>query len=293
MDGINIVQVILILVVLVNGLFAIRFVLDVLQHKEELKEEPGNPVAMAIVSFFMFFLSTFGISDFAIGSSLYPKAKWVSDKKLPGTLNTECVIPVAVMALAYISSIEVGLLTLVTAIVCQVVGAYVSPRYVTKLPANQIKRFVAAGLFIAAGLILAGKFGIYPSGGELSSLEGGSLILFAVLCMLFGALNNIGIGSYALTMATVYAMGLNPSIAFPIMMGACTFSVPIGSMQFIKLDSYSRKITLFTSTFGVLGVLVAAFVVKSLDVSALLWVVVIVVLYSAITMLKSSFNKEK
>lgn len=293
MDGINIVQVILILVVLVNGLFAIRFVLDVLQHKEELKEEPGNPVAMAIVSFFMFFLSTFGISDFAIGSSLYPKAKWVSDKKLPGTLNTECVIPVAVMALAYISSIEVGLLTLVTAIVCQVVGAYVSPRYVTKLPANQIKRFVAAGLFIAAGLILAGKFGIYPSGGELSSLEGGSLILFAVLCMLFGALNNIGIGSYALTMATVYAMGLNPSIAFPIMMGACTFSVPIGSMQFIKLDSYSRKITLFTSTFGVLGVLVAAFVVKSLDVSALLWVVVVVVLYSAITMLKSSFNKGK
>lgn len=293
MDGINIVQVILILVVLVNGLFAIRFVLDVLQHKEELKEEPGNPVAMAIVSFFMFFLSTFGISDFAIGSSLYPKAKWVSDKKLPGTLNTECVIPVAVMALAYISSIEVGLLTLVTAIVCQVVGAYVSPRYVTKLPANQIKRFVAAGLFIAAGLILAGKFGIYPSGGELNSLEGGSLILFAVLCMLFGALNNIGIGSYALTMATVYAMGLNPSIAFPIMMGACTFSVPIGSMQFIKLDSYSRKITLFTSTFGVLGVLVAAFVVKSLDVSALLWVVVVVVLYSAITMLKSSFNKEK
>lgn len=293
MDGINIVQVILILVVLVNGLFAIRFVLDVLQHKEELKEEPGNPVAMTIVSFFMFFLSTFGISDFAIGSSLYPKAKWVSDKKLPGTLNTECVIPVAVMALAYISSIEVGLLTLVTAIVCQVVGAYVSPRYVTKLPANQIKRFVAAGLFIAAGLILAGKFGIYPSGGELSSLEGGSLILFALLCMLFGALNNIGIGSYALTMATVYAMGLNPSIAFPIMMGACTFSVPIGSMQFIKLDSYSRKITLFTSTFGVLGVLVAAFVVKSLDVSALLWVVVVVVLYSAITMLKSSFNKEK
>lgn len=293
MDGINIVQVILILVVLVNGLFAIRFVLDVLQHKEELKEEPGNPVAMAIVSFFMFFLSTFGISDFAIGSSLYPKAKWVSDKKLPGTLNTECVIPVAVMALAYISSIEVGLLTLVTAIVCQVVGAYVSPRYVTKLPANQIKRFVAAGLFIAAGLILAGKFGVYPSGGKLSSLEGGSLILFALLCMLFGALNNIGIGSYALTMATVYAMGLNPSIAFPIMMGACTFSVPIGSMQFIKLDSYSRKITLFTSTFGVLGVLVAAFVVKSLDVSALLWVVVVVVLYSAITMLKSSFNKEK
>ncbi|WZU00935.1 hypothetical protein MGH68_15810 [Erysipelothrix sp. D19-032] len=57
--------------------------------------------------------------------------------------------------------------------------------------------------------------------------------------------NNIGIGSYALTSATVYALGMSPLVAFPIMMGACTFSVPIGSMQFIKLDSYSRKITLF------------------------------------------------
>lgn len=292
MNGVNVVQVILLLIILVNGWFAFRFIQDLLAHKQAVKNEPGHPVLMAVVSFMMFFLSTFGISDFAIGSSLYPKFKWVSDKKLPGTLNTECVIPVAVMALAYISSIEVGLMTLVTAIVCQIIGAYVSPRYVTKLPANHIKRFVSVGLFVAAGLILAGKFGVFPAGGTLSSLEGGSLVLFALLCVLFGALNNIGIGSYALTMATVYALGLNPSIAFPIMMGACTFSVPIGSIQFIKLDSYSRKITLFTSTFGVLGVLLAAFVVKSLDVSALLWVVVVVVLYSAVTMLKGSFEKE-
>ena len=86
-------------------------------------------------------------------------------------------------------------------------------------------------------------------------------------------------------MATVYAMGLNPIVAFPVMMGACTFSVPVGSMQFVKFDSYSRKITLFASTFGVIGVFVAAYIVKSLDVSALQWLVVIVVLYSAITML--------
>ena len=64
-------------------------------------------------------------------------------------------------------------------------------------------------------------------------------------------------------------------------------------IQFIKLDSYSRKITLFTSTLGVLGVLVAAFVVKSLNTSALQWIVVIVVLYSAISMLKGAINLRK
>lgn len=287
------VNTIFFLIVIVNGWFAVTFIKDLIKHKTEVMKEPGNPIIMAIVTFLMFLLSTFGISDFAIGSSLYPKAKWVSDKKLPGTLNTECVIPVAVMALSYISSIKVGLLTLATAIICQIIGAYVSPKYVTKLPAKVIKEFVAAGLIIAAALILAGKFGVYPTGGEATALTGGKLILFAVLCVLYGALNNIGIGSYALTMATVYALGLNPGVAFPIMMGACTFSVPIGSMQFIKLDAYSRKITLFTSTFGVIGVLVAAFVVKSLNTSTLQWIVVIVILYSAITMLKSALQMKK
>lgn len=76
----------------------------------------------------------------------------------------------------------------------------------------------------------------------------------------------MGIGSYPLTMATVYALGLDPKIAFPIMMGACTFSVSVGSIEFIKLDSYTRKITLISATAGVIGVLIAVFLVKGLDV---------------------------
>lgn len=288
-----IVTIILGLIIVVNGIFAISFIRDLLSHKTEIMNETGNPILVAISSFLIFLLSTFGISDFAISTALYPKAKWVSEKKLPGTLNTQCVIPVATMALVYISSINVGLATLIIPIVAQIIGAYASPRFVVKLPVRTIKKFLSVGLFIAAALILAGKFGVYPSGGESTELTGIKLVALGVLSLIYGALNNIGIGSYALTMATVYALGMNPGAAFPIMMGACTFSVPIGSMQFIKLDGYSRKITLFTSTFGVLGVLVAAFFVKSLNVSALQWVVVAVILYSAITMLLSLTKTKK
>ena len=287
----TIVTIILILVVLVNGAFAFMFIRDLIRHKGQTMKEHGNPFAMAISEFVIFLLSTFGVSDFAIGASLYPRLKWVEGKKLPGTLNTACVIPVAVMALAYISSIEVGYATLIIAIVAQVVGAYVSPRFVVKLPVTIIKRFISVGLFVAAAMILAGKFNIFPTGGDATSLTGFKLVLLGVLSLVYGALNNIGIGSYALTMATVYALGLNPGVAFPIMMGACTFSVPVGSMQFVKLDSYSRKITLFAATAGVVGVLVAAFVVKSLDVSALQWLVAAVIIYSAITMLLSTRKK--
>lgn len=282
-----VVKIILALVVLVNGAFAIVFLQDLLKHRKETFQEPGNPIAIAFSSIVIFFLSTFGISDFAISASLYPKTKWVSDKKLPGTMNTQCVIPVAVMALAYISTINVSLATLIIAIAAQVIGAYISPRFVANAPVKTIKKFVIAGLFIAAALIIAGKIGVYPTGGTATGLTGIKLVAMGVLCFVFGALNNIGIGSYALTMATVYALGLNPTIAFPIMMGACTFSVPVGSMQFIKLDDYSRKLTLATSTFGVIGVLVAVFVVKSLNVSVLQWVVVAIIIYSAISMLLS------
>ena len=52
------------------------------------------------------------------------------------------------------------------------------------------------------------------SNGTATELYGGKLILVAALLFLFGALNNIGIGSYSLTMVTVYMLGLNPAICF-------------------------------------------------------------------------------
>ncbi|CAM2904400.1 sulfite exporter TauE/SafE family protein [Erysipelothrix tonsillarum] len=280
-------------IVLINGTFLVKFVMDLLAHREETKAEPAPTLGLAISSFIMFFLSTFGISDFAISTVLYRKLKWVDDKRLPGTLNTQCVLQVAVMALSYISGIQVDLTTLLVCIGAQIIGAYVGPRFVVKLPVELIRKFIGIGLVIASTLIVAGKLNIIPSGGTATGLYGIKLVVTAVLIFIFGALNNIGIGSYALTMVTVYGMGLNPGVAFPIMMGAATFSVPVGSMQFIKYGEYSRKITLFTSTLGVLGVLIAVFLVKSLDVSMLQWLVAGILLYSGASMIYEEFFKSK
>lgn len=281
------VLILLALVVLVNGVFALRFLMDLKSHWHETLHEPGSPVAMSISQLVIYFLSTMGISDFAIGASVYPGLKWVDAKRLPGTLNTACVIPVATMALCYVSSVKVDLWTLIVPIIAQVVGAYISPRYVAKLPARTIKKLVIIGLIVSGLMIFAGLMGWLPSGGDASSLAMPQLIILGVLSFIYGALNNMGIGSYPLTMATVYALGLSPLAAFPIMMGACTFSVPIGSMQFIKLDCYSRKITLFSATAGVIGVLIAAFVVTSLNMTLLKWLAILVIAYSAITMIYS------
>ncbi|WJQ85708.1 sulfite exporter TauE/SafE family protein [Streptococcus parasuis] len=281
-------DILLLLVIVVNAYFTVVFIKDLILHKNEVMSEEASTVALPFSSAIIFFLSTLGISDFAISTSLYPKLNWTSVKKLPGTLNTQCTIPVAVMALAYITKIEVSITTLIVCIVSQMVGSYFGAKFAVKLPAEKLKVSIGIGMIVAALIIFGGKFGLLPGGGNATELTGIKLVVAAVALAIFGALNNIGIGSYALTMITVYLLGLNPAVAFPIMMGAATFSVPVGSVQFVKSGEYSRKITLFTSTFGVLGVLCAVFVITSLNTAILQWFVAFILLYSAYGMLKKN-----
>lgn len=280
-------------ILIVNGLFGYRFAVDYRKHRNEARAEKGNPFIMFCSSFVLYFLSTFGVSDYALSTAFYRNMKWVDDKKLPGTLNTQCVLPVAVMALAYIQSIDVDIPTLVLCIVSQTLGAYILPRFVVKFPTGLIRRIIGFGLLGAMGLILLGKAGLFPLGGELTGLTGIKLTATVLLFAVFGAMNTIGVGSYPITMFTVYAMGLHPVIAFPIMMGACAFSVPVGSMEYVRLGEYSRKITLFSSTAGVLGVLLAVFVVKSMNITMLQWLVAAILLYSGVTMLRQEYFAKK
>ena len=112
----TLVLIVLGLVVGVNCCFMGYLISDVTSDSKRGEHEPGNILWLGFISFFQFILSSFGISDFAIGAAIYSKLKWVPLKKLPGTVNTAAVIPVAIMAIIYITSIEVDLATLVVPI---------------------------------------------------------------------------------------------------------------------------------------------------------------------------------
>ena len=287
------IQVILALIVLVNGFFAYRLVADLIRHKSEVSKEPGSNALFAFLGVASQFLGTFGVSDFAFNTVAFRLTKTVEDKKIPGTINAACVIPVAFMALAYITVIKIDVLTLVVLIIAQTTGSYLTPRIVVKLPVRRIRLGIAVGLLCAAGFILAGKLQLIPSGGNLAGLPGIKLAIAAAAVFLYGALNNIGIGSYAPTMATVYALGVDPRVAFPIMMGGCTFSCAVGAMEFIRLGGYSRKPTLWISITGLLGVAAAVYLVKSLDVDVVKWVVFVVVLYAALDLISKELKLKK
>ena len=283
---------IIVIIILINIYFLAHLFHDLWQHRHHIMQEPASnfwePVAMIII----YFLATFGVSDFALSTSFYHKTKWVSTKNLPGTLNIQDATPIFVTALIYLSTATVGLKTLITCVICQVIGAYLGPHLVAKLSAMVIKRGVIAGLLLAAGAILIGKLGLIPQNGTALQLSGWKLILTGGLLFIFGALNNLGIGCFALTVATVYAMGMSQVAAFPIMMCSSTCSVAIGSIQFIKIGNYSKKIALF-SFFGIIGVLIAAFLVKHLNIALLNWVVIAVLGYSAISMWRDDRKENK
>ena len=133
---------------------------------------------------------------------------------------------------------------------------------------------------------------LIPGGGTALALEGPRLLIGLVGNFMLGALMTLGVGLYAPCLIMIGLLGMNPKAAFPIMMGSCAFLMPMASVRFIKAGAYDLKAALGLAIAGVPAVLLAAFIVKSLNVTAVRWLVTVVVLYTAITMLLAA-RREK
>jgi uncharacterized membrane protein YfcA len=102
---------------------------------------------------------------------------------------------------------------------------------------------------------------------------------------MLGVLMMLGIGLYAPCMILVSLLGMNATAAFPIMMGSCAFLMPVSSMRFVRTRSYDARAAIGLAVGGVPAVLIAAFLVVSLPLAAVRWLVVAVVLYTSANML--------
>lgn len=167
-------------------------------------------------------------------------------------------------------------------------GAWLGAGIVAGLPEKKIQMGMAVALFIAAFLMLSGQMGWMPGGGDAIGLTGGKLIIAIVGNFILGALMTLGIGLYAPSMVLVYLLGMSPAVAFPIMMGSCAFLMPVASVKFVKEGAYNRKASLAIAAFGLVGVFIAAYIVKSLPLDILRWLVIGVITYTSVTMFKSA-----
>lgn len=277
---------------LFTGLYLIYLVYDIWKHKELIEKETSFAKASCF-GFVCLFFDVLGIGAFAPHTALYRFFKQVDDRIIPGTLNAGNAIPTVLQALIFIRLIEVEPMTLLLMIVSAVLGSLLGARIVSKMDKQKIQLSMGIALFITAIFMLLSALGYLDINGNANQLKGIYLITGVVGNFILGALMTVGVGLYSPCMALVSLLGMSPVAAFPIMMGSCAFLMPACGITFIKENAYNRKAAIAATIFGSIGVLLAAFIVKSLPLQVLRWGVVIVVIYTAATMLKAGLKKQE
>ncbi len=247
----------------------------------------GGPSGPALgIGFVTNFFDTLGIGSFAPTTSLFKFFRLVPDQLIPGTLNVGDTLPAIAEAFIYTAVIEVSPRVLVSMILAAMAGAWLGAGVVAGWPKRRIQLGMGSALLVAAGFFVYRNLGGTGTEAGATDLHGVAFLLGIAGNFALGALMTMGIGLYAPCMVLVGLLGMNAKAAFPIMMGSCAFLMPISSARFIHKHAYARRTALGLALGGVPGVLVAAYVVKSLDVSSVRWLVTVVVVIAAVVMLK-------
>jgi len=285
------IQIIWITLVLLTIWFCFVFFKDIYHHRNEL--ENVSWLKTGLIGSLVNFFDVLGIGAFAPQTALLKFTKQTEDRLLPGTLNVANTIPVLIQALIFITIIEVESTTLILMLLSAAGGAILGAGIVSRMSEKHIQIVMGIALLTTAFFMFAGKMDWIKGGGSAIGLNGYKLAIAVVMNFILGALMTAGIGLYAPCMALVFALGLSPQVAFPIMMGSCAFLMPPASIQFIKKGAYNRKAALGMALPSIMAVLIAALIVKSLPLDTLRWVVLLVIIYTSIVMLKSAFRKAK
>lgn len=277
---------VLILLAILAGSYAYIYVSELFKNKNNLNK--NSWWKFILIGLITDIGDTIGIGNFAPTAAAFKLGKLVDDKLIPGTMNAAHCLPVVTEALIFMTVIKVEPVTLITMLAAAILGAVIGAGIVSKMNVKAIRLGMGAALFVVAFFLLADLLKWMPSGGEAIGLTGWKLIFAVAVNFILGALMTIGIGQYAPCMALVYALGMSAKVAFPIMMGSCAFLMPAASMKFVKAKAVDLKAAMGITIGGIIGVLIAAYIIKSLPLTVLKWIVLIVLIYTAISMLRSA-----
>jgi uncharacterized membrane protein YfcA len=266
---------------------ALAFLVDLLIVAKRRRQLQPNGESIALGAVTNFF-DTLGIGSFAPTTAWLKLRKLIPDGYLPATLNSGHALPTVAQALIFINLVRVDPLLLAACIAAAVAGATLGAPLVMRAPVRTVQAIVGVALLIAAMLYALSNLGLLPAGGDALALSGPLFAIAVGVHFLLGALMTFGIGLYAPSLILLSLLGLNPTAAFPIMMGACAFLMPVSGMRFVRSERIDLRVVLGLAIGGIPAVLLAAYVVKSLPLTTLRWGVVVVVLYAAALLLRAA-----
>ena len=278
----------LIALLLPLGLATLGF--TIILFRAAIARRATPPLEGVILGAITNFFDTLGIGSFAPTTAWFKFRKLVPDRLIPPTMLVGHGLPTLAEAIIFLILLGVSVdpILLVGCMISILMGGLLGAPLVTKTRAWIIQLVVAVALLIAAAAYAATNLHMMPGGGTASALPMNLTILAIVANFIFGILLNYGVGNYAPTLVMLSLMGLDPRLAFPIMAGGASLVVAGAGARHIVIGHIDLKIVVGMAIGGVPAVLVAAFIVKSMPIETLRWLVIVVVLYAAAVMFRSS-----
>ncbi len=234
--------------VLVNIAFVIGWVWAARHYR--LRERPTlGDIAIGVVTDF---LDTLGIGSFAPTTALFKFRGAPADELIPGTLNVGHNSSAFLETVLFVTAVTVEPVLLASMVASAAAGAWLGAGLVSRLPRRTIQLFMGVALLVAAFFFVLKNLGAFPPGGTAFALAGWRFALAVSVSFLLGALQ------------------------------------PVASLGFFRSGRFAHGPSLGLIIGGVLGVLIAFYIVKHLPLTAMRWLVIVVVSYAAVSMLRSA-----
>jgi uncharacterized membrane protein YfcA len=238
------------------------------------------------------FFDTLGIGSFAPTMAWFKFRRLVPDRLIPCTMLVGHTLPAVAQAVIFLVllGVLVDPVLLIGCVLALLMGGLLGVSLVIRTKVWVVQLVVGLALILAAILYALTNLHLMPGGGTAAALPTSLMVIAIAANFLFGILLNFGIGNYAPTLIMLSLMGMDPRLSFPIMAAGAALTATGASMRYISIGEVDLRIAGGIALGGIPAVLVAAFIVKSMSLDVLRWLVVCVVLYAALVMLKAALT---
>jgi uncharacterized membrane protein YfcA len=251
----------------------------------------GPRIEAVLVGAVVNFFDTLGIGSMAPTMAWLKLRRLLPDNLIPCTMLVGLTLPTVVQAVIFLLllGVLVDPLLLVGCSIALLAGALIGAPLVIKTQVWRVQLIVGGALTLAALFYALTALHMMPE----STHGGGSLPPALTIAAIganfgFGVLLNFGVDNYAPSLVMFSLMGMDPRLAFPIMAGGAALAATGAATRHINIGKIDLSIAAGLALGGIPAVLVAALVVKSMPIELLRWLVIIVVLYTALVMLRSA-----
>ena len=278
------------LVALLVPIVLATLIFTIVLVKATIAKRAGPAVETIALGSVVSFFDTLGIGCFAPTTAWLKFRHLVPDRLIPPTILVGLTIAAVVESIIFLLKlgVKVDPVLLAGCIIACTVGGMIGAPLLHRTRVWIVQMVVAIGLLAAAFAYGMTNLHMFPGGGMASSLPVSLTVLAIVANFVIGILLNYGVGNYAPTLVMLSLMGMDPRLCFPIMAGAAALMGTTAGIRHINTGKLDLGVVAGLTIGGIPAVFIAAYIVVTMPLEILRWLVLVVVLYAAAIMLQAS-----